>query len=158
MAAKYYRTSGSKVTATEIVQKMADAKARSGDYAAAQQQFDQLARDALDDPLSRGNARKLFFSALLAQLAGMTPDTLMEAVGVLEETFNEYQELDVQFNVHTREHMLITALIDALQEENVEGFEEAVCEYDNICPLDATRQKMLTKAKATLRSRVNDLR
>lgn len=157
-AVKYYKTQGSKVTATEIVEKMANVKANGGDYAGAREIYDELARDALDDRVSRGNARKLFFSSLLAQIACMTNATLMEDVGVLQERFEEYQELDTQFNQNTREHMLISALIDAMQAEDPDAYEEAVQEYDSIVPLDPVRQKMLLKGKQVLRSRVNDLR
>lgn len=156
-AVKYYRTQGAKVTASEIVQKMADAKARSGDFAGARDIYEQLAREALDDRVARGNARKLFFFALLAQLAMMTPDSMMEDVGALQETFEEYQELDTQFNQHTREHMFISAVIAAIQEEDVEAFDDAATEYDSICPLDAITQKMVAKGKQALRSRLSNL-
>ncbi|EPY34005.1 alpha-soluble NSF attachment protein [Angomonas deanei] len=157
-AVRYYKAQGSKVTAQEIVNKMADVKARGGDYQGASEMYEKLGREALEDPLARGGARKLFFNALLAQFAAMTPDNVMEGAGALEERFNEFQELDVQFNVHTREHMLITAMIDAVLNEDIDGLEAAVADFDNIVPLDATRQKMILRAKAALRGRVNDLR
>lgn len=157
-AVRYYKTQGSKVTATEIVEKMADVKAKSGDYEGAREMYDELARDALDDRVSRGNARKLLFSSLLAQIAGMTSATLMEDVGVLQERFEDYQELDTQFNRNTREHMLISALIEAIQSEDIGAYEAAVQEYDSIVPLDPCREKMLLKGKQVLRSRANDLR
>ncbi|KPI90125.1 hypothetical protein ABL78_0770 [Leptomonas seymouri] len=157
-AVRYYRNQGAKVTASEIVLKMADLKARSGDYAGAQQIYDQCAREALEDRVARGNARKLFFTALLCQIAQMTSTSLMEDVGVVEERFQEYQELDTQFNMHTREHMLMTDLIAAIQGEDASAFDEAVREYDTICPLDNMRERMILKGKQALRERTSDLR
>ncbi|KAK7202000.1 SNAP protein [Novymonas esmeraldas] len=157
-AVRYFRNQGAKVTASEIVLKMADVKARSGDYAGAQQIYDQLAREALEDRVARGNARKLFFTSLLCQLALMTAASIMEDVGVLEERFQEYQELDTQFNVNTREFMVITDVIAAIQSEDAEMFDEAVRDYDSICPLDDMREKMILKGKQALRERTSDLR
>lgn len=157
-AVRYFRNQGAKVTASEIVLKMADMKARSGDYAGAQQIYDQLAREALEDRVARGNARKLFFTTLLCQLALMTPESLMEDVDALEERFQEYQELDTQFNTNTREHMFMTDVIAAIQGEDTAMFDEAVHEYDSICPLDDLREKMILKGKQALRERISDLR
>ncbi|KAG5470280.1 hypothetical protein LSCM4_02975 [Leishmania orientalis] len=157
-AVRYFRSQGAKVTASEIVLKMADMRARSGDYAEAQKVYDHLAREALEDRVARGNARKLFFTALLCQLALMTPESLMEDVGMLEERFLEYQELDTQFNMNTREHMAMTDMIAAIQSEDATMFDEAVREYDSICPLDDLREKMILRGKHALRERLNDLR
>ncbi|AIO01189.1 SNAP protein, putative [Leishmania panamensis] len=157
-AVRYFRNQGAKVTASEIVLKMANIKAGSGDYAGAQQLYDHLAREALEDRVARGNARKLFFTALLCQLALMTPESLMEDVGVLEERFQEYQDLDTQFNMNTREHMVMTDMIAAIQGEDTAMFDEAVREYDSICPLDDLREKMILKGKQALRERMSDLR
>ncbi|KEG10595.1 putative SNAP protein [Trypanosoma grayi] len=157
-AARFYELQGSRVTADEVVLKMADVKARCGDYDGAREVYDRLARAALDDRVSRGGARKLFFTALLAELATFTSDSIQEDVAVLQERFDEYQGLDTQFNELTREHMLIRAVIEAIQEESVEKMDEAVSEYDNICPLDEMRGKMLLRAKTALRQCVENLR
>ncbi|KAG5496351.1 hypothetical protein JKF63_02653 [Porcisia hertigi] len=157
-AVRYFRNQGAKVTASEIVLKMADVKSRSGDYAGAQQIYDRLAREALEDRVARGNARKLFFTALLCQVALMTSGSLMEDVGVLEERFLEYQELDTQFNMNTREHMFMTDMIAAIQSEDAAMFDEAVREYDSICPLNDLLEKMILKGKQALRQRMSDLR
>ncbi|GET91632.1 soluble n-ethylmaleimide sensitive factor, putative [Leishmania tarentolae] len=157
-AVRYFRNQGAKVSASEIVLKMADMKARSGDYAGAQQIYEHLARDALEDRVARGNARKLFFTALLCQLALTTPESLMEDVDVLQERFQEYQELDTQLNMNTREHMFMTDVIAAIQGEDTVMFDEAVREYDSICPLDDLREKMILKGKQALRKRISDLR
>lgn len=157
-AVNYYRTQGAKVTANEIVLKMADLQAASGNYADAKIVYDQLAREALDDRVARGNARKLFFTALLCQIALIQSSHLLEDVSVLEEMFQEYQDLDTQFNHNTREHMVIAALIEAIQEEDINKFEEAVTEYVSICPLDSIREKMILKGKQTLKSRLSDLK
>lgn len=133
-------------------------KALAGQYGQARMAYENLARSALEDRLARGNARKLFFSALLAHIASMTTNTLMEDAGVLQQLFDTYQDLDTQFNVHTREHMVITALLDAIMSDNSDMYDDAIRQYDDICPLDKLRRAMLDKGRETLRAHASDLR
>ena len=155
-AARYHRSDNSKVTANEIVVKMADVFLKLGDYDEARKIFDKQARDALDDRLSRGGARKLLFQALLCQLAKLTSTSISEGLSALVERFEEYQELDNQFNEHTREHIFIAEAIKAIEAQDIEAFETAVSEYDEICPLDDKKMKLILKAKQALRN--SDLR
>jgi alpha-soluble NSF attachment protein len=155
-AVRYHRSDNSKVTANEVVVKMADTYLKIGDYDEARKIFDKQARDALDDRLSRGGARKLFFNALLCQLAQLTPTNMSESLGSLVERFEEYQELDNQFNEHTREHIFIADIIKAIEAQDIEAFETAVSEYDEIVPLDEKKMKLVLKAKQALRN--SDLR
>jgi alpha-soluble NSF attachment protein len=155
-AIRFHRQDNSKVTANEVVIKMADTFVKLGDYEEARKVFDKQARDALDDRLSRGGARKLFFSALLCQLAMFTASSMSECLGSLVERFEEYQELDNQFNEHTREHIFIADIVKAIEAQDLEAFETAVTEYDEIVPLDDKKMKMILKAKQAMRN--SDLR
>ena len=110
-AAKYHQTVGSKVTAGECVTRVAEIQAQSGEYSEAQRLYEKQAREALDDRLSRGGARKLFFMALLCQIADINGNNLIEGIEFLRQKFEEYQELDNQFNDLTREHMLIREMV-----------------------------------------------
>lgn len=150
-AARYYRNDGSRVTANDVTQKMGDVLVKNGDYDEAAQIFEKQAKDALDDRLSRGGARKLFFMALLCHFANLNAANVVDGIELIRERFHEFQELDTQFNEHTREHMLVTELIDALEAQDIEKFEDAVTDYDGICPLDEKKQKMLLRAKQVLR-------
>lgn len=151
-AARYYRNEGSKVTANEVVIKMAELHIKNGEYDEARLVFDKQGRDALDDRISRGGARKLFFTALLCQIAQLNGANITEGIAELQERFQEYQDLDSQFNELTREHMLVKAVIEAFEEQDLEKLDDAVSEYDNICPLDDKKMKMLLKAKQVLRN------
>ncbi|RNF25735.1 putative SNAP protein [Trypanosoma conorhini] len=157
-ASTYYRMQGSRASADELRQKVAEAKARLGDYKGARELYELLARDTLNDAVLRSAARKLFFMALLTQLATFTKENVMEDVAELRERFEEYQELDPQFDHLTREHMLVKAVIEAMEEESVEKMEAAVMDYDKICVLDDLKEKMLLRAKQALVGRLHDLR
>lgn len=151
-AVRYHRSDNGKVTANEVVVKMADMYIKLGDYDEARKIFDKQARDALDDRVSRGGARKLFFTALLCQLAQLTSNSISEGLGQLTERFEEYCELDNQFNEHTREHIFIAEVIKAIESQDIDAFEVAVTEYDEIVPLDDKKMKMVLKAKQALRN------
>lgn len=151
-AIRYYRNDGSKVTAAELVQRTANVHLSANNYSDARKIFEKLGREALDDRLSRGSARKYFFAALLCELANLSGTNLDEGVSQLSEHFNQYQDEDNQFNEHTREHMLIRALISAIEAGDLNAYEEAVNDYDNIVPLDDKKSKMILRAKQLLRN------
>lgn len=157
-AMKFRRLAGEKASTQILAGKIAESKARTGDYPGAQQAFEELARVDMDDPCLRCHARSHFFMALLAQIAQMTPGSLMEDVGVLEEFFGEYQELEPQFNKHTREHMVITAVIEAIHAEDPSAYQSAVDEYDSIVSMDAVKKSMILKGKQAVMVRIQDLR
>lgn len=150
-ASKYYRSERSTVTANEVVVKMAEIHIKNGNYDDARSIYEKLAKEALDDRLQRGGARKLFFQALLCQIADITGSNISEGVNELQERFQEYQDLDTQFNEHTREHMLILALIEAFENQEIEKYDDALQDYDSICPLNDKQMKMLLRGKQALR-------
>jgi alpha-soluble NSF attachment protein len=147
----YLRNDGMKVSSNEIVVKMINRSVERGHYDYARQEYDKMAKEYLDEALTRCNARKYFFMALLCRIATITPTNLVEGIEALQQEFAEAQDMDPQFNGYTREHMLIAAVIDALENEDPDAFTDAVMDYDNICPLDASKEKMLLRGKHAIR-------
>jgi len=150
-AITYYRNEGSKATALDIVEKIANLSLQQEEYLQCQIQFDKIARECLDDRLRRGGARKYEFMSLLCQLATLSAGNRTVGIENLKERFEEYQGLDPQFTEHTREHMLIDAVIKAFEADDIRAFDEAVMDYDSICPMDDIKQKLLLNAKQVLR-------
>eukprot|EP00658_Telonema_sp_P-2_P061584 TRINITY_DN50273_c0_g1_i1.p1 TRINITY_DN50273_c0_g1~~TRINITY_DN50273_c0_g1_i1.p1 ORF type:complete len:232 (+),score=74.02 TRINITY_DN50273_c0_g1_i1:267-962(+) len=157
-AIKYYKTSNSRASVAELTQKIAEVNISNNDYTSARDTFQKLGEEALDDRLTRGMARKFFFMALLCDLASINGHSMSEGIDLLKERFENFQDLDNQFTEHTREFMLIRDIINAMEEGSIEAFEDGVTEYDNICPLDSVKTKMLLRGKQLLRNRENDLR
>lgn len=150
-AIRYYRNENSRVTANELVEKMAMINIKKGEYAEARETYEKLANEALDDRLSRGSARKLFFMALLCNIADLSSTNIAEGVSLLADRFNDYTSRDPQFTEHTREHMLIRDVIVALENSNPDAYADAVAEFDEICPLDDIKMKMLLRGKQAIR-------
>lgn len=147
----YLRNDGMKVSSNEVVVKMINRSVEKGKYEYARVEYEKMAKEYLDEALTRCNARKYFFLALLCKVATITSTNLVEGIDQLTGMFEEYQDLDPQFNNYTREHMLVTAVIAALENEDPDAFTDAVMDYDNICPLDASKEKMLLRGKHAIR-------
>lgn len=150
-AVQYLRSEGSKHSANDLIAKMTAGLVDAGNYEAACREYENLGKMYLDEHLTRGNARKYFFMALLCRIACTSSSSLMESVELLSAQFQQYQELDTQFTDLTREHMLITGIIQALENEDEDGYTDAYMEYDSICPLDLTKKKLLLRGKQALR-------
>lgn len=149
-AITYLRNEGSRVTANDIVIKMINKSVNDGEYEKARQGYERIANEYLEENLTRAAARKYFFMSLLCQVAMLSKTNLMEQLECLRGKFEEFQERDPQLNAYTREHMLIAAIIDAMENDDVDSYTEAVCDYDNICPMDGPKQKMLMLGKRVL--------
>lgn len=150
-AAKYYKSENSKASAAEINEKVALMLCKGSRYAEARKAFEKLGRDCLDERLTRGLARKHFFMALLAELADIHVASLDSGIDALRERFEQFQDLDPQFDPNTREHMLIHAVLEALEAQDIEAYQAAVDDYDNIIPLDDRKARMLLRGKHLLR-------
>ena len=155
-AIQYFRNEGSRVAANDLAIKIADMKVQHGEYDAAKDEYFRIAKGYTEETLTRGNAKKYFFLTLLCRIALVTPDNFMEGVEGVQQLFSEVQDLDPQFDKNTREHMLISALIIAFEEEDLEKWVDAVNDYDSIIPLDQPRQKMLMRGKHAIIKRKDD--
>lgn len=150
-AITYLRNEGSRITANELVAKMVAQQVEQGNFDLARKEYERLGREYLDEHLTRGSAKKYLFLALLCRVATVSAANLMEDVEALRAQFQEYQDLDPQFTELTREHMLIAAVITALDSEDEEAYTDAYMEYDSIIPLDLMKKKMLLRGKQALR-------
>lgn len=151
-ASKYYKSDNSKASAAELNEKIAMMLCKASKYGEARRAFEKLAMESLDDRLTRGLARKFFFMALLCELADIQPTSLDAGIEALRERFESFQDQDPQFDQHTREHMLIAGVLDALEAQDIDAYQAAVDDYDNIIPLDDRKARMLLRGKHLLRT------
>jgi len=150
-AMQYYRNEGSRATANDIRLKLAERKALNGQLEEARVEFEALGREALDAGITRGSAHKLFFMALLCVVGALKRDNLLEQGEILRQHFDDYTTLDTQFNEYTREHILVTGILRALEEGDVDVFSDAVQEFSDIGTVDALKARLLVQGKQALR-------
>lgn len=142
-AADYFRGEESISSANKCLLKVAQYVAQLEDYNKAIEIYEQVASSSLDNSLLKYSAKEYFFRAALCHLC----------VDVLnaQHAIERYQDQYPAFK-DSREYKLIKTLIEHLEEQNLEGFTEAVKEYDSISRLDQWYTTILLRIK----KQVND--
>lgn len=142
-AADYFRGEESNSSANKCLLKVAQYAAQLENYEKAIQIYEQVASSSLESSLLKYSAKEYFFRAALCHLC----------VDVLnaQHALERYQELYPAFQ-DSREYKLIKVLIDHMEEQNVDGFTEAVKDYDSISRLDQWYTTILLRIK----KQVND--
>ena len=151
-AMNFYRQEGSRSTANELRLKIVASKATNGDLEGAAKAYEQIGKEVLDDQLLRTTAQKHFFMSLLCLIGNLRSNNLTEQIDHLRRKFEAFQDLDTQFNQYTQEYLLISGIIEALENEDVEKYEDAQEAYSEICAVDTLKARLLLQGKQALRA------
>eukprot|EP00759_Apiculatamorpha_spiralis_P051900 PhF_6_TR5541/c0_g2_i1/m.7881/K15296/NAPA, SNAPA, SEC17; alpha-soluble NSF attachment protein len=150
-AADLMKRENSLRTAQQVLLKVAALHALGGHYDEAIALYEDIGKDYASDRLLKGAARKELFMAALCHLANLKPIQKDEGIDAFQETFQSYEDADSMFTAQTWEHILITKIIQAFKEDSVQQFADAVSEYEDICPMDELKQKLVMRAKDVLK-------
>ncbi|XP_015595646.1 alpha-soluble NSF attachment protein [Cephus cinctus] len=142
-AADYFRGEESNSSANKCLLKVAQYAAQLENYDRAIQIYEDVASSSLESSLLKYSAKEYFFRAGLCQLC---VDVLnaQHAIERYSEQYPAFQD--------SREYKLLKTLIEHVEEQNLEGFTEAVKEYDSISRLDQWYTTVLLRIK----KQVND--
>lgn len=142
-AADYFKGEESNSSANKCLLKVAQYAAQLENYDKAIQIYEQVASSSLESSLLKYSCKEYFFRAALCH----------SCVDVLnaQHALERYQELCPAFQ-DSREYKLLKVLIDHMEEQNVDGFTEAVKDYDSISRLDQWYTTILLRIK----KQVND--
>uniref|UniRef100_A0A4W3GT12 N-ethylmaleimide-sensitive factor attachment protein, alpha b n=1 Tax=Callorhinchus milii TaxID=7868 RepID=A0A4W3GT12_CALMI len=148
-AADYYKGEESNSSANKCLLKVATYAAQLEQYPKAIEIYEQVGTSAMDSPLLKYSAKEYFFKASLCHFC----------VDMLNAKFavSKYEEMFPAFS-DSRECKLVKKLLDACEEQNVEGYTDAVKEYDSISRLDQWLTTMLLRIKKTIQGEESDLR
>ncbi|PNF40615.1 Alpha-soluble NSF attachment protein [Cryptotermes secundus] len=137
-AADYFKGEESNSSANKCMLKVAQYAAQLENYDKAIQIYEQVAFSSLESSLLKYSCKGYFFRAALCHLC----------VDVLnaQHALEHYQELYPAFQ-DSREYKLLRVLIDHMEEQNVDGFTEAVKDYDSISRLDQWYTTILLRIK-----------
>jgi len=122
--------------------KVADHTAHKGDYQKSIEIFETEARKALSNNLLQYGAKEHFLKAgILTMCLGdsVTSKLALEKYGSADPRFDS-----------SREGQLFAKLVEAVEDNDVEAFEQHLFEYDNISKLDSWKTTFLLKVKGTL--------
>jgi alpha-soluble NSF attachment protein len=143
-AADYYRVENSISTGNQCRLKVAQFKAIQGYYGEAIETYENVAEQYLDDPLLKSSSTRFFFVALLCRLARHDP------ASQIQDAFSRYQNMDLQFSADMREHKFCVKIIAALEEVDVDAWQEAVNEFTSISPFDELKTSLMEAAVKAL--------
>jgi len=157
-SAEFNDRENARTTAMQARQKAARQLAKMERYAEAIELFEKIGLSYVEDPLLKTSARGNFFNAMLCSVGSLTADTLRDRVPLLEEQFARYTSTDAMFAPLTREHQLITGLLKAANEVDVEEYSEAVTNYDATGQLDDLQNRLVLRGKQALKAARADIR
>lgn len=140
-AADYYKGEESNSSANKCLVKVAEYSAQLENYEKAIEIYEQLGMYAMDSSLLKYSAKDHFFKA---SVCNMCVDLVNAQLSL-----QKYEDMFPAFS-ESRECKLIKNLLKACEEENVDGFTEALREFDSISRLDKKLTAMLLKVKKQL--------
>jgi alpha-soluble NSF attachment protein len=140
-AADYFKGEESNASANKVLLKVAQHAAQLENYVKAIKVYEEVAASSLESSLLKYSARDYFFRAGLCHLC----------VDVLnaQQALDRYAEMYPAFQ-DSREFKLLKTLSDAVEQQEVDAFTEAVKEYDSISRLDPWFTTLLLRIKKTL--------
>lgn len=140
-AADYFRGEESNSSANKCLLKVAQYAAQLEKYEKAIQIYQEVATNSLESSLLKYSAKEYFFRAALCQLC---VDHL-NAQHALDRYLHQYPAFQ-----DSREYKLVKNLIEHIEEQNLDGFTDAVKDYDNISRLDQWYTTILLRVKKQL--------
>merc|ERR1712025_329755 len=147
-AAEYFRGEESHSSANKCMLKVSEYSATLEKYEKAIKIYETVAAASLENQLLKYAAKDQFFRASLCHLC-------IDALNA-QHAVQRYEEQYPAFG-DSREAKLIKAIVEHLEQQDVEAFTETVKEYDSICRLDSWVTTLLLRVKKSL-SEPDDLR
>uniref|UniRef100_A0A3Q3GV52 NSF attachment protein beta n=1 Tax=Labrus bergylta TaxID=56723 RepID=A0A3Q3GV52_9LABR len=148
-AADYYKGEESNSSANKCLLKVGAYCAQLEQYQKAIEIYEQVGANTMDNPLLKYSAKEYFFKASLCHFI---VDELNAKIAV-----EKYEEMFPAFS-DSRECKLLKKLLDAHEEQNSEGFTEAVKEFDSISRLDQWHTTLLLRIKKSIAGDEGDLK
>lgn len=140
-AADYFSGEESTSSATKCLLKVAQYSAQLENYEKAIQIYQQVAQTSLESPLLKYSAKDYLFRAALCHFC--------VDVSNAQLALERYVQMYPAFQ-DSREYKLLKTLIEHAEEENIDGFTDAVKEYDSISRLDQWYTTILLRIKKQL--------
>lgn len=140
-AADYYRGEESNSSANKCLLKVAQYAAELENYEKAINIYQKVASSSLESSLLKYSAKEYLFRAALCHLCV----DVLNAQHAMERYIQMYPAFQ-----DSREYKLVCTLIEHMEEQNIDGFTEAVKDYDSISRLDQWYTMILLRIKKQL--------
>ncbi|CAB3359610.1 Hypothetical predicted protein [Cloeon dipterum] len=140
-AADYFRGEESNSSANKCILKVAQHAAQLADYEKAISIYEQVAATSLESSLLKYSAKEYFFRAGLCHLCV----DMLNAQLALDRYIQQYPAFQ-----DAREYKLLKVLMEHMEEQNVDGFTEAVKDYDSVSRFDQWYTTILLRIKKSV--------
>ncbi|CAL1275692.1 unnamed protein product [Larinioides sclopetarius] len=140
-AADFFRGEESNSSANKCMLSVAKYAAQLEQYEKAIGIYEQVGEASLASPLMKYSAKEYYFCAAL----------LHTCVDILnaQHAIKKYEEICPSFH-DSRECKFVQTLLEKVEEQDVDGFTDAVKEYDSISRLDSWYTNILLRIKKTI--------
>lgn len=155
-ASDCYLAEDSNASSNQMLLKVAHYSALLEDYRRAIEVYEQVANASLDSQLLSYGVKEHYFKAMLCHLALSASSN---------SHFGHYEELDAALDKYksnhpafedSRECKFIAQCIKAMQEGEVEKFQDALIDFDSITKLDDWKTSLLLKVKKGILAAENE--
>ncbi|KIK70940.1 hypothetical protein GYMLUDRAFT_33029 [Collybiopsis luxurians FD-317 M1] len=138
-AGDWFAQEDASATANACYKDAADLHAEIDEFPQAIARYEQVADHSLTSALTKYSVKEYWMRAALCALAMNDPVSA-------RRNMQKYTGQDATF-ASTREAKFVSALIDAVQGGDVEGFTGAIVEFDSVSKLDNWKTSILLKIK-----------
>lgn len=148
LAAQWFESDNAEALANKLYLKVADLAALEGDYQTSTQKFEAVAKSSINNNLMKWSVKEYFLKAGICHLA--SGDTV-----ATKRALQQYLELDSTFQ-GTREFMLLSDLVESVEQGDQDGFAEKLFHFDQLSKLDRWKTTMLLKVKENIQKEEED--
>lgn len=148
-AGDWYYQDQAEALSNKAFLKVAELAGLNGDYPTAIENFDRVAKQSLNNSLTKWSLKEYFLKAGLCRLAD-------KDVVSAERALEQYQEWDPNFGT-TRECQLLKDVTEAVKNGDQEAVANASYDFHQFSKLDRFKTEILMKIKEQITSADDDL-
>ncbi|MCJ1397802.1 vesicular-fusion protein S17 [Xylographa trunciseda] len=148
VAAGWFESDNAEALANKLFLKVADLAALEGDYYKSIENYEKVAKTAVNNNLMRWSVKDYFLKAGICHLA--TGDMVATS-----RALESYRELDPSFP-STRENQLLVDLAETVEQGDQEAFADKLFQYDQFSKLDKWKTTILLRVKNGIEEKGED--
>ncbi|KAI7354452.1 hypothetical protein D0867_12873 [Hortaea werneckii] len=147
-AAGWYENDNAEALANKLFLKLADLSALESDYYKAISNYEKVAKSSINNNLMKWSVKEYLLKAGICHLC--TGDSV-----ATNRALESYRDLDSSFS-QTREHQLLSDLVEAVDEGDQEKFADKLFQYDQMSKLDKWKTTLLLRVKENIEEKGED--
>jgi len=147
-AAGWFESDNAEALSNKLYLKVADLAALEGGYQKSVDNYERVAKSAVNNNLMKWSVKDYFLKAGICHLAS---GDMVATTRALEF----YRELDPTF-MSTREHALLVDLTEAVEQSDQEVFADKLFQFDQMSKLDKWKTTILLRVKNAIEEKGED--